>query len=200
MEFTSWFNYIALNLSAILSFYLYILSVMPKTREKKKGEKAWKECIILRYLSELFWLILVICIFLWPLFPISFLNFVICENYLFIFTISILIIIPSSLLVFLSVKDAGSETIKTLQDTTMYGGIYNQLRHPQITGATPIFIALCLIVNSLTLLINLIILMIIIIPIVIYYEEKDLILRFGNSYINYKKETGALIPKFWTKK
>jgi protein-S-isoprenylcysteine O-methyltransferase Ste14 len=42
--------------------------------------------------------------------------------------------------------------------------------------------------------------MMVIIPIVIYFEEKDLIKRFGDKYLDYKKKTGALIPKFWQKR
>ena len=37
--------------------------------------------------------------------------------------------------------------------------------------------------------------MILITPIVIYFEEKDLKKRFGESYFFYRKNTGALIPK-----
>jgi len=33
-------------------------------------------------------------------------------------------------------------------------------------------------------------------PIMIHYEEADLIRRFGEQYIEYKKKTGALFPKF----
>ena len=33
----------------------------------------------------------------------------------------------------------------------------------------------------------------------IYYEEKDLVRRFGDSYREYQKRTGALFPKFWKK-
>jgi len=41
--------------------------------------------------------------------------------------------------------------------------------------------------------------MVLITPIVIYFEEKDLIKRFGDGYLFYKKNVGALIPKFWRK-
>ncbi|MBN1216177.1 MAG: hypothetical protein JXA99_12145 [Candidatus Lokiarchaeota archaeon] len=32
-------------------------------------------------------------------------------------------------------------------------------------------------------------------PIMIYFEEKDLIKRFGEPYKEYKKRTGASFPK-----
>jgi len=37
--------------------------------------------------------------------------------------------------------------------------------------------------------------LVVFIPINIYYEEKDLIRRFGDKYQNYRKQTGALFPK-----
>ncbi|MHA1384825.1 MAG: hypothetical protein ACTSR3_13830 [Candidatus Helarchaeota archaeon] len=36
--------------------------------------------------------------------------------------------------------------------------------------------------------------------IIIYYEEKDLVKRFGKAYIEYQHNTGAIFPKFWKKK
>jgi protein-S-isoprenylcysteine O-methyltransferase Ste14 len=33
------------------------------------------------------------------------------------------------------------------------------------------------------------------VPIMIHYEEKDLIRRFGEKYREYQKSTGALFPK-----
>jgi hypothetical protein len=36
--------------------------------------------------------------------------------------------------------------------------------------------------------------------VVIRYEEKDLVKRFGDAYLECRQRTGALIPKFWKKK
>jgi protein-S-isoprenylcysteine O-methyltransferase Ste14 len=173
---------------------------MPKTLEEKMGEKAWKRCVILRGFSDILWFVLIINIILWIWFPISNLNWKILDNYFVLLLISIPIGFFCILLIIKAVKDAGEETIRTSKDTNMYEGIYNYIRHPQILGSVPLFFVLSLIVNSLFLLIWLIFLMIIIIPIVIHYEEKDLIKRFGDKYLEYKLQTGALIPKFWRKR
>jgi protein-S-isoprenylcysteine O-methyltransferase Ste14 len=108
--------------------------------------------------------------------------------------------IPFLIITVIAVKDAGVETVSTSKNTEMYGGIYKNIRHPQMLGASPIILIICCLLNSLTLLILFSILIIIIVPIVIYFEEKDLIKRFGESYKEYKKETGAIIPKFWKRK
>jgi len=49
--------------------------------------------------------------------------------------------------------------------------------------------------NSLFLTIWAIIMIIIVTPIIIHYEEKDLIKRFGDEYREYQRRTGAVIPK-----
>ncbi|MFW9832346.1 MAG: methyltransferase family protein, partial [Candidatus Thorarchaeota archaeon] len=54
--------------------------------------------------------------------------------------------------------------------------------------------------NSLFLLVYSIAYLLILVPVILYYEEKDLVKRFGNSYVQYQKTTGALIPKFWKRK
>jgi protein-S-isoprenylcysteine O-methyltransferase Ste14 len=77
----------------------------------------------------------------------------------------------------------------------MYGGIYRYIRHPQSLGEFPIFIALGFFVNSWTIVIIMSIFVFFYVPIMIYYEEKDLIRRFGEKYREYQKNTGALFPK-----
>ena len=198
-EILSWINFLTLNLSIFLTFFFYILSVIPATREEKIGERSWKLCAIFRVISDILFLVLIVSILLWIWFPISVFNWRISENYFFLVIIAILIAIPSFYILIRALKDAGKETIETSKDTKMYGGIYKHIRHPQISGSILLFIILCLILNSLFLLIWITSLMIFITPIVIYFEEKDLIKRFGEGYLFYKKNTGVLIPKFWRK-
>jgi len=173
---------------------------MPKTREAKIGKKAWKQCVILRETSDILFIVLIINIFLWVWFPIPILNWKILDAYFILLSISVPSLILCVFLITKAVKDAGVETVKTSKDTEMYGGIYKYIRHPQILGSVPLFLIICLLINSLFLLIWITCLMMVIIPIVIHFEEKDLIKRFGKEYIDYKKKTGALIPKFWQKR
>ena len=93
------------------------------------------------------------------------------------------------------VKDAGKETITPSEDTKMYGGIYKFIRHPQTTGEMPMFPAFGLVVNSWFMVLILTIFIIIYVPTILYFEEKDLVKRFGDSYTEYQKTTGAFLPK-----
>jgi protein-S-isoprenylcysteine O-methyltransferase Ste14 len=173
---------------------------MPFTRQKKIGEKAWKQCNAFRILADIFWIVLILTIVLWIWFPIGIIDWKFTGNYIIVLLISIVFFIPAAFILVMSLKAAGKETVETSEQTQMYSGIYKKIRHPQILGTILLFIFLCLIINSLFLLIWLIGLMVIITPIVIYFEEKDLLLRFGDQYSLYKKNTGAIIPKFRIKR
>ena len=199
-EIISLVNFISLNVSAILSFYVYTLSVMPVTRELKKGKKAWKESNRLRILADVIWALFILNFILSIWFPVKSLNWPISQDYPSLFITSIILMVPFLIIIFKAVIDAGSETIITSEDNQMYGGIYNYIRHPQMLGASPLVLLICCLLNSLILLYWFSILISIIVPIVIYFEEKDLLERFGESYKEYKGKTGAIIPKIWKKK
>jgi methanethiol S-methyltransferase len=199
-EIVSTINFASLLIASILSFYFYIRSVTPLTLQKKIGDKAWKISNRYRILADTFWTILIVNLILWIWFPLNYINYPITDNYLILLIVSLILMVPFIIITIKAFQDAGTETVKASEKTEMYGGIYNYIRHPQMLGATPIILLICCLLNSLTLLIIFIILMLIIVPIVIYYEEKDLILRFGDSYLEYRKKTGAIIPKFWNKK
>jgi len=199
-EIISLINFISLNVSAILSFYVYTLSIMPVTREQKKGKKAWKESNRLRILADIIWILFILNFILWIWFPVKSLNLPISQDYISLLIISIIFMVPFIIITFKAVKDAGSETVITSKENEMYGGIYNYIRHPQMLGASPLILLICCLLNSIILLTWFSILIVIIVPIVIHFEEKDLLMRFGESYKEYQGRTGAIIPKFWKKK
>ena len=198
-EIISIINFFSLFISSILSFYFYIRSVMPFTLQKRVGEKAWNICNHYRILADVFWTILIENLILWIWFPLDYINYPITENYIILFFTALILIIPFIVITIKAVMDAGTETVRTSQNTEMYSGIYKFIRHPQMLGATPLILLICCLLNSLSLLILFTILMLIIVPIVIHYEEKDLINRFGDDYIEYRQKTGAFIPKFWNR-
>ena len=81
----------------------------------------------------------------------------------------------------------------------MQKGIYKQIRHPQTVGEMPLFIAGAFIMNALFLVFWWIIYDIIYVLIIIPFEEKELLKRFGDPYLEYKKNTGAFFPKIFKK-
>ncbi|MFX0179619.1 MAG: hypothetical protein ACFE78_05475, partial [Candidatus Hodarchaeota archaeon] len=109
-EILSWISFLTLNLSVFLTFFFYILSVIPLTLEEKIGEKSWKLCAIFRIISDILFLILIVSILMWIWFPISVLNWRISDNTLFLIVIAVLIAIPSFYILIRALKDAGKET------------------------------------------------------------------------------------------
>jgi len=169
-------------------------------REKKRGERAWKECKTLRSLSAFCEFILAINILIWIFFPVPSLNWIIHPNIWVGILIFFIIIIPAVIIMVIGWKDAGKETVQPSKESEMYGGIYNYIRHPQTIGEFLTLLALAFATNSWFLVIIAAATIIIYIPIMIYYEEQDLIRRFGDAYREYQKRTGAIFPKFLKKR
>lgn len=194
-----WLNFVSLQVSALLFAYFSIISVMPVAREEKQGEKAWKECCWFRIIMSIFICIMVINIILWIWFPVPSLNWYVNPDLLFGFLIGVIIAIPCIVILIKALQDGGAEHMKPSKETELHGGIYQYIRHPSVLGEMPLYIVITLFVNSLFLVLWMTFFIIIYVPIYIYFEEKDLVKRFGASYIEYRDQTGAIIPKFWKK-
>jgi len=190
-----WINFIVMVSSSFLLTIFYIKSVQPALLEEKIGEVAFKRCYFYRIMASSFMgiiLITQIVYFYYPL-PIDFPRFF-PWDYLASFLIAIFIAVPSFLVMFKGVHDAGEETIKPSRDHSLYGGIYTKIRHPQAIGELGIWWIVPFLLNSPFLGV----LSLIWIPIFYsfcVYEEKDLKLRYGEAYIEYKKKTGMIFPK-----
>jgi protein-S-isoprenylcysteine O-methyltransferase Ste14 len=92
------------------------------------------------------------------------------------------------------VKDAGEETLTPKKEHTLYGGIYETIRHPQALGEVWVALAMALYLNSpLLALVSLFYF-----PAFYYFsiaEERDLVIRYGQAYVEYKKRTPMFIPR-----
>ncbi|WP_233553638.1 methyltransferase family protein [Algoriphagus lacus] len=78
-------------------------------------------------------------------------------------------------------------------------GMYTQVRHPLYLGMLFIFIGFFLVSGTVGALIHLICLLVYL-PLGIYFEEKNLIAQFGESYLEYQKEVPAFFPKIHKKR
>ena len=173
-----------------------MLSIQPAKRSKKHGEKAWADCKKIRSISGFFELILIISIILWIWFPLPLVNtWTINQNIWIGVIIATCLIVPCSILMIKGMLDAGSETLTPSKETEMYGGIYKYIRHPQSAGEFPMYIAMGFLVNSWFIFILMCVYNVIYMPIMVYYEEKDLVRRFGDKYVEYQNQTGAIFPK-----
>jgi protein-S-isoprenylcysteine O-methyltransferase Ste14 len=176
--------------------YTYIISIQPMKRAEKRGDKAWKECKTFRSVGGIFELISVINLILWIWYPLPLLGeWRISSNIWVGLIIGLCMLVPCLILVGKGVIDAGSETLSPSKETEMYGGIYNHIRHPQSLGEFPLFVALGFMLNSWFFVLISLIFIIVYIPIMIHFEEKDLVRRFGDKYKEYQEHTGALFPK-----
>jgi protein-S-isoprenylcysteine O-methyltransferase Ste14 len=191
----SWSNFLLINIFTILAWYFYIKSAMPAHREEKIGEKAWNDCKRFRRFSAVFLSILVIQMILWAWFPIPELTIIVHPNPLIPILLGFIIATPLTAILIQGIRDAGKETMSPSQNTELFGGIYNYIRHPQMVGELPWFIIIALFLNSLFLVSYSIFVLMISFPIIIHYEEKDLVIRFGAEYIEYRKRTGCIFPK-----
>ena len=197
--FISTFNFLSLNISALLFSFFSIRSVLPVTREEKAGEQAWEDCYQDRIKMSFAIVVMVVNMLLWIWFPLEVLNMQIFENGVFGILIAICIAIPCSFMLYLALRDGGTEHMKPLKETQLHGGIYTKIRHPGVLGEMPLYIAIGLLINSLFITVWAIVFVVLYTTLYIYYEEKDLLKRFGKPYEEYKERVGAIFPKFWKK-
>ncbi|UCD02176.1 MAG: isoprenylcysteine carboxylmethyltransferase family protein [Promethearchaeota archaeon] len=191
----SWINLIVLLISTALMAFFYIRSVGPAKLEQKIGEIAYKKCGNYRIIASVFEVIVVInyiIYFFLPL-PISIPQFFIWEYWISV-TLSIVILIPSLYIMLKGVKDAGREALFPDKEHTLYRGIYEKIRHPQALGEVFLWWGVALLLNSPFLFVYSIVWF----PLFYWFckaEEKDLIIRYGKPYIDYKNRVGMFFPK-----
>lgn len=202
MSFFAWLNFISLCVACILMPLTYIISLRPAYREKSRGEKAWDECARWRLLSNIFEGVMAVNGILWLFVPIPELDWKVSPNILVGIVIGLSFGIPCLLIDIAALRVAGSETFSPSKNTKMFGtrGPYKYVRHPQIIGEIPLFIAGSFIINSLFLVLFFLAYLILYTKIILHFEEPDLVRRFGDAYIEYRKRTGAIFPKLRRKR
>lgn len=192
----AWLNVAILVLSSLLFLLFYIRSVMPAGREKIIGPRAYRQCYYDRLIASAFELVITACFVLYFFFPLA---APLPQRFPWSWWISLLVAlligVPALLLMSRGLIDAGEEALRPRKEHTLYGGIYTRMRHPQAVGEVFLFPVIAILLHSPFLtLFSLIYFPIFII--LCYAEEQDLLLRYGESYAEYCRNTGA----FWTRK
>jgi protein-S-isoprenylcysteine O-methyltransferase Ste14 len=188
-------NLIVMIVSSFILTIFYIKSVQPVLLEKKIGEVAFKRCYYYRIIASSLMGIIIITQFVYFCYPLLlFFPRFFPWDYWVSFLIAIIIAVPSFIFMFKGVHDAGEETIKPSRNHSLYGGIYTKIRHPQAIGELGVWWIFSFLLNSPFLCVFSLI-WIPIFYLFCIYEEKDLKLRYGEEYIEYKKKTGMFIPK-----
>lgn len=190
-----WLNFIALVLSTVLFLYFYIKSASPAQLEKTMGEKAYPRCKTYRLLASTFESITIVNYILYIFYPLPIgLPLPLPWDYWISLLLAILILIPCGYLMFKGMRDAGEETIEPKKEHTLYTGIYDTIRHPQAIGESFLWFPFALWFNSPFLVIYSFI-WIPVIYIMCLAEERDLVIRYGQPYLDYRDRVGFLFPK-----
>jgi protein-S-isoprenylcysteine O-methyltransferase Ste14 len=191
----AWTNFAVLIVSAVLFTYFYVRSVSPAALDKKIGEVAYTKCKRHRIIASAFEIVVVTNYVVYSFYPLPVpLADTFPWNWWVSVTIAAVILVPSVYLMGKGLNDAGEESLAPKKEHRLCGGIYTKMRHPQATGEVALWWVIAFILNSPFLAIF----SVIWIP--IFYmmckaEEKDLVIRYGRPYLEYRKNTGFFIPK-----
>ena len=189
----AWVNVVVLVVSVVLFLYSYVKSVGPAALEKKVGKKAYTVCTRYRVISSVFMgiaFINYIGYYFYPLpLPVAF-----PWSHWVSVLIAVVIAVLGGYIWFRGMKDAGEETMLVRKEHTLYKGIYRKMRHPQATGEVTYWWVIAFLLHSPFLAVFSFI-WIPIFYVMCLAEEKDLALRYGELYLEYKRNTGFIIPK-----
>lgn len=193
----AWINFAALIIGGVLSSIMYVVSVSPAHMARRIGEtKAYRRAGIVRGVSSIFMITMTLNYILYRTYPLPIDPFPprFAWPYGVSIVIAVLIAIPSLYLMFRGMRDAGRETMLPAPDHTLYGGIYQHIRHPQAVGEVMLWFVMALLLNSPFLT------AFSVVWLPVWYgwclaEERDLLLRYGDAYRDYMDRTGRIFPR-----
>ncbi|MBN2556407.1 MAG: hypothetical protein JXA97_10755 [Anaerolineales bacterium] len=192
----AWINAAVLVFATLGMHIFYLLSVRPAQLEQRIGEAAYKRCWIYRMIASLLMGVITInyILYHWHPLPIDPLPSVFPWPYGVSALIAAMIALPSGYLMLRATQDAGEETLRPDKSHSLYGGIYEKMRHPMAVGELPLWWVIAFLVHSPAMAIY----SLVHIPIFAWWcfaEEKDLFLRYGDAYAVYRERTGIFFPK-----
>jgi protein-S-isoprenylcysteine O-methyltransferase Ste14 len=191
----AWINLAVLVLSTLLTLVFYVKSVGPAALERKIGPDAYRKCARYRLTASAFMTLASINYVVYFFFPLP---LPLPASFPWPWWVSALIAvavaIPSGYLWYRGLRDAGLETMFPREEHTLYGGIYENIRHPQALGELPFWWVLAFALHSPFLVLYSVI-WIPIFLLMVLAEEQDLHIRYGQAYEEYRQRTGFLIPR-----
>jgi protein-S-isoprenylcysteine O-methyltransferase Ste14 len=190
----AWLNFLVLLAAMFLFAYFYVRSVGPAALEKKIGPSAYPLCARYRVVSMVLMTLAVINYVVYYFYPLPVpLPRTFPWSWPVSTLVAIVLAIPSGYLLLRGMQDAGEETLLPKKEHTLYGGIYKQIRHPQAWEAVFWFVIAFLLNSPFLVLVSFI-------GLALEYwmvmsEESDLVIRFGKAYEDYRRQTGAFLPR-----
>ena len=191
----AWSNVVVLAVSALLCLYFYIKSAGPAALEKKIGPRAYGRCTRYRFIASIFMTAAMVNYVVYVFYPLP---IALPRTFPWPWWVSALIAgliaLPSGYLWVRGMKDAGEETMSVKKEHTLYGGIYDKIRHPQAVGELPFWWVFAFLCHS-PFLVLFSFVWVPIFAFMCWAEERDLLLRYGDAYADYMKRTGAFVPR-----
>jgi protein-S-isoprenylcysteine O-methyltransferase Ste14 len=190
-----WFNFALLLASVPLFLYFYAKSVGPARLAKRVGEQAYVLCARYRIVAAVLMCLSTANYILYYFYPLPLgLPRAPPWPWWVSGTVALAIAIPAGYLWYLGIRDAGEETMVPQEEHSLHGGIYNRIRHPQAAGELPFFWVLAFLLHSPFL----VLFSFVWIPVFVLAslaEERDLIIRYGQAYQEYRERTGFILPR-----
>jgi len=195
--FYPYLNIISMLFFGIYGSYTYIVSVLPAHYESKMGSVSYDYCSKKRKAARSLLSISTLNFLLYTIVPIDlpFMKLNIFDSFLTSTFVSLIFFLPGILVFVLGRKALGKESESTKKFRKITNtGIYSKIRHPQLLGEILFILFFAVFLNSAFLLAFSIVFWIPNYLIWMHYEEKDLVLRFGDDYISYMTTTKKIIP------
>lgn len=191
-----WINLSVLITSSFLFTIFYVKSVSPAALERQIGASAYQKCFKYRMVASFFMFVVIgnYVLYYWYPLPLP-LPTVFPWPWWVSAMIAAGIAIPSLYLMLRGIKDAGEETMRPKREHEMYGGIYERIRHPQAVGEFPLWWVIAFLLHSPFL----VLFSFLYIPVWYYFcvaEERDLLIRYGTAYEEYRHRAGFWIPRY----
>jgi protein-S-isoprenylcysteine O-methyltransferase Ste14 len=179
----AWINAAVLVAATALTVVFYVKSVGPAALEQRIGPSgdAWARCARYRAVSMAGMIVAMANYVVYAFYPLP---LPLPERFGWPWWVSAVIgvgiAIPSGAMLARGMKDAGEETMRPRKEQTLYGGIYEKVRHPQAWEALLWFTIAFLLHSPFLVLYSFVWLPLE--TVMVMAEERDLVIRFGEAY------------------
>jgi protein-S-isoprenylcysteine O-methyltransferase Ste14 len=191
----AWMNLTVLIVATLLTLYFYVKSAGPAALEAKTGPGAYARCTRYRLVASIFMTLACANYVIYVFYPLPLpLPHTFPWPWWVSGLIAVAIAIPSGYVWVRGMADAGEETMVVKKEHTLYGGIYEKMRHPQAAGELFLWWVIAFLLHSPFLALY----SFVWVPIFVlmcWAEEQDLLIRYGQAYEDYRKRTGFLLPR-----
>jgi protein-S-isoprenylcysteine O-methyltransferase Ste14 len=191
----AWLNLVLLIGAMVLTLVFYVLSVRPAALAEEIGPGAYRRCARYRLVAGLMMGLETAGYVLYFFYPLP---LPLPRTFPWPWWVSALIglalALPSGYMLARGMKDAGEETMVPKEEHTLYGGIYQEVRHPQAWEAV-LWLTMAFLLHSPFL----VLFSLLWLPVeyaMVMAEERDLVLRYGQAYEAYRQRTPAFLPRW----